>query len=579
MSRGKGQSTEPTQGIREVHRWSEHMDTIMLNEFVEQERKGNRHDGNWSTEAYDHVVNSFRSAGYVDLTKQHIKNRMKTIKDCWREAYDLFNSLSGFAWNPITKRFEAEEEVWEGFIREKPHASRWRTMQIRNYDIMKDLFGTDRATGGNAWSACGDTSMHDQEGPVGEDTQQSAPNVESFSPANGQSNQSTGTPSSRGTKRKAPMVDLLEAQMERLSSGLGLVADALNTGNAISEKLHDVAERQVSVVERQAAAVEKRNDIIERTRPRIYSESDVWDMLTEINVMEQYRFKMVGSSSKRLRNGKSKKVPTKNTKKPSSGSKKTTMEGSTQQPSKKARPIVEPRFIDLDFFHSNGFEFPNLIEYQGLKHFVSIECKYLVELVKVFYSNLTIANEDLLSEVKNVKIRVRPSDWLAIVGLKYEGEKFDTTKIRSWENYNRTKAVRYDNLEGEVNVDWSNRFDKRTLNKMKIIQFNGVWQYAHEGVVAPNDEVEEPAAAPAEPGSLSQGYQVGEQPSQSIHMEDMIKYIYSTLHNIEHSLANLSNYVGDLNSKMEKKFDELGMRMKVVEDQLAQGPPINDHNV
>ncbi|KAJ1440413.1 hypothetical protein SESBI_01985 [Sesbania bispinosa] len=85
------------------------------------------------------------------------------------------------------------------------------------------------------------------------------------------------------------MVDLLEAQMERPSGGLGLVADALNTGNAISEKLHDVAERQVSIAERQAATVEKRNDIIQRTRPRIYSESNVWDMLTEINVMKQYR--------------------------------------------------------------------------------------------------------------------------------------------------------------------------------------------------------------------------------------------------------------------------------------------------
>ncbi|KAJ1375909.1 hypothetical protein SESBI_50497 [Sesbania bispinosa] len=356
------------------------------------------------------------------------------------------------------------------------------------------------------------------------------------------------------------------------------------------------------------------------------------------------------------------------------------MEGSTQQPSKKgklnnsvndptllrsldysrffshdnqvesflegflARPIVEPRFMDLDFFHSNGFEFPNLIEYQGLKHFVSIECKYLVELVKVFYSNLTIANEDLLSEVKNVKIRVRPSDWLAIAGLKYEGEKFDTTKIRSWENYNRTKAVRCmirtglqipkklnarslrveDRLlhytyariliprginyaqmsEEDIFVLWAikNRIllnwpfhilqhmkkvkDKYMMSLpyallvTKILYHYGVDDNLEgEGVVAPNDEVEEPATAPAEPGCLPQGYQVGEQPSQSIPMEDMIKYIYSTLYNIEHSLANLSNYVGDLNSKMDNKFDELGMRMKVVEDQLAQGPPINDHNV
>ncbi|KAJ1384797.1 hypothetical protein SESBI_42235 [Sesbania bispinosa] len=305
---------------------------------------------------------------------------------------------------------------------------------------------------------------------------------------------------------KAPMVDLLEAQMERLSSGLGLVAEALNTGNAISEKLHDVAECQVSLLNAKLRLLKKRNDIIERTRPR---------------------FKMVGSSSKRLRNGKSKKVAAKNTKKPSSGSKKTTVEGSKQQSSRKGKlnnSVHDPTLLrSLDY--SRFFSHDNQVE-SFLEGFLA-------------------------------RPVVEPRSGLQIP----------------------KKLNADDNLEGEVNVGWSNRFDKRTLNKMKIIQFNGVWQYAHEGVVAPNDEVEEAAAAPAEPSSLPQGYQVGEQPTQSIPMEDMIKYIYSTLHNIEHSLENLSNYVGDLNSKMDKKFDELGMRMKVVEDQLAQGPPNNDHNV
>ncbi|KAJ1438247.1 hypothetical protein SESBI_03146 [Sesbania bispinosa] len=344
---------------------------------------------------------------------------------------------------------------------------------------------------------------------------------------------------------------------------------------------------------------------------------------------------MVGSISKRLRNGKAKKVAASTTGKPSIERKSKNMEGmSTPQLSKNgklktsvndptllqsldynrffnndnqvesylewflARYLVEPRLINLDLFNSNGFQFQDLIEYQGLKHFVSIECIYLVKLVKVFYCNMTIANEELLSEVKNVKIRVRPSDWLTIAGLKYEGEKFDTTKIHSWENYNCTEAVqgmirpglqipkklnagsltvkdqllRYtyasiliprgsnyaqmseedifvlwaikerillnwpfyifqhikkvkdkymmslpyvmlvtkilyhygvdSNLEGEVSVCWSNKFDRRTLNKMKIIQFNGVWQYAHEGLEAPNDEFEEAVTAPAEPDSL-----------------------------------------------------------------------------
>ncbi|KAJ1441983.1 hypothetical protein SESBI_01193 [Sesbania bispinosa] len=511
MSKGKGQYVEPSQGTRKVHRRFEQMDIIMLNEFVEQEHEGNRHDGNWSPEAYGHVEN--------------------------------------------------------------PHASRRRTLQIRNYDIMKDLFDADRATGQNAWSgrqilhsllreketidlndacgdACGDTSMHGQDGPVGDETQ-SAPNVDSFSPANVQSNQPMGTPGSRGTKRKAPMVDLVEAQMERLSTGLGLVTDALKTG-----------------------------------------------------------LKMVGSRSKRLRNGKAKKVVARTIGKPSSKSKKNNMEGrSTLQLSKNgklknsvndptllqsldysrffskdnqvesylegflARYLVKPRLMNLDFFHSNGFEFQNLIKYQGLKHFVSIECNYLVELVKVFYYNMTIANEDLLSEVKNVKIRVRASDWLAIAGLKYEGEKFATTKIRSWENYNRIEAVREEDIfvlwaiKERTLLNWSFyicQHMKKVKDKYmmslpyamlvtKILYHYGVDSNL-EGLVAPNDEVEEAAAAPAEPGSLPQGNDGGEQPSHSIPMEDMIKYIYSTLHNIEHSLDNLSNYVGELNSKLVKKF-------------------------
>ncbi|RYR13367.1 hypothetical protein Ahy_B04g070402 isoform C [Arachis hypogaea] len=49
--------------------------------------------------------------------KNHIKNRMKTLKHHFTEAYDLFHHLSGFAWNPVSRKFEAKEEVWQDFIK------------------------------------------------------------------------------------------------------------------------------------------------------------------------------------------------------------------------------------------------------------------------------------------------------------------------------------------------------------------------------------------------------------------------------------------------------------------------------
>ncbi|KAJ1416982.1 hypothetical protein SESBI_16925 [Sesbania bispinosa] len=77
-----------------------------------------------------------------------------------------------------------------------------------------------------------DTSMNEASGINMHDVMQDPPpNVDSFSPANAPSVQSTRTPAFRGTKQKAPMVDSVESQVEKMTVGIGLVADALNIGN------------------------------------------------------------------------------------------------------------------------------------------------------------------------------------------------------------------------------------------------------------------------------------------------------------------------------------------------------------
>ncbi|KAJ1412075.1 hypothetical protein SESBI_20716 [Sesbania bispinosa] len=174
----------------------------------------------------------------------------------------------------MTRMFEAEEEVCDDFIKDKSQAAKWKTMQIRHYDLLKGLFGTDRAAGEkvatgrqahlsldketiNLNDVGEDTSMNDQGDTHVDDHQNSTPNVESYSPTNAPTPQSTGTFGSRGTKRKALMIDLVETQMEKLTAGIGLVADALSSGNVIFEKLHNVAEHQVSMAERQVVAMEK----------------------------------------------------------------------------------------------------------------------------------------------------------------------------------------------------------------------------------------------------------------------------------------------------------------------------------
>ncbi|QHO52233.1 uncharacterized protein DS421_2g37720 [Arachis hypogaea] len=104
-------TTEANQPSKDNLRWFDDMDEVLLNALAEEALKGNRHDGSSTTEAYANAVKTLSIAIGPHIAKNHIKNRMKTLKDHFVEAYDLFHHLSGFAWNSVTRKFEAEEEV------------------------------------------------------------------------------------------------------------------------------------------------------------------------------------------------------------------------------------------------------------------------------------------------------------------------------------------------------------------------------------------------------------------------------------------------------------------------------------
>ncbi|XP_015934925.1 uncharacterized protein LOC107461010 [Arachis duranensis] len=257
----KGNKIEATQPSKDNLRWSDEMDEALLNALTEEALKGNRHDGSWTTEAYANVVKTLSITIGPHITKNHIKNRMKTLKDHFAEAYDLFHHLSGFAWNPVTRKFEAEEKVWQDFI--------------------KELFGADRATGKGAATSRERIQQLDRD-PIdlndsfenvgfsdidvntGHDIPTFSVTLDSPGAPHGQPNQVGGNSTSRGTKRKSPMNDFLEAQYEKVALGITTMTDAVKEGSYLSSKLHDVAQRQVELAKRQASVAERQVSIAEK---------------------------------------------------------------------------------------------------------------------------------------------------------------------------------------------------------------------------------------------------------------------------------------------------------------------------
>ncbi|KAK8470073.1 hypothetical protein PHAVU_004G053900 [Phaseolus vulgaris] len=274
MDHGKGIASESSAAVREHKKWTTDMDFRLLNAMIDEASMGNRIDGSWTTQGYTNIVKSLHQTGLVGITKNNVKNRQKSLKDKWREIHDLFSGLSGFAWNLSTKIFEAEDEVWDSLIKAKPSAAKWRVNPIRHYKLMEDLWGLDRATGHGGRTALqsssrtqshhfnvdlNDHNMEDIPEEPGLDATQCEnprsvdPNVDSYSPGPNltpplvppQSSQpSGGTSSSRGSKRKAPMVNVIDLQLERLNTRFEGLTDILGRGSDQSDRLCHIAERQ-----------------------------------------------------------------------------------------------------------------------------------------------------------------------------------------------------------------------------------------------------------------------------------------------------------------------------------------------
>nr|XP_043629733.1 uncharacterized protein LOC122601019 [Erigeron canadensis] len=127
--------------------WNGRMDAVFIEAMRKERDDGNRVGGTLTSLTYSNMVNYLREHLQRKFTKEHLTNRQKALKLHFSQCYDLFRGFmfSGFAWNSETSLIEAEEEVWETLIKEKPEAAKWKNKQIYHYEDLSYLFAEDRA--------------------------------------------------------------------------------------------------------------------------------------------------------------------------------------------------------------------------------------------------------------------------------------------------------------------------------------------------------------------------------------------------------------------------------------------------
>ncbi|KAJ7950934.1 L10-interacting MYB domain-containing protein-like [Quillaja saponaria] len=113
MEKDDGDEVSSYRGKKSYLRWTESMDRLLLEVLKEQKIKGQKDDRNFSQEAYRAAVQAVNTEFKMDIDAKKVVNRLKTLKTQMGVAVDTLNK-SGFSWNDITKRIEAEPQVWDG---------------------------------------------------------------------------------------------------------------------------------------------------------------------------------------------------------------------------------------------------------------------------------------------------------------------------------------------------------------------------------------------------------------------------------------------------------------------------------
>jgi len=94
--------------------------------------------------------------------------------------------------------------------------------------------------------------------------------------------------------------------------------------------------------------------------------------------------------------------------------------------------IIDPKFIDMDFFSDESFKCIQAFQNSNLIPFMSLKLPVYFELVKSFYSNLEIQESTLISEVYGIKMVIDQSLFYDLTQLSSDGVPFEGALDDDW---------------------------------------------------------------------------------------------------------------------------------------------------
>ncbi|KAK9286201.1 hypothetical protein L1049_014585 [Liquidambar formosana] len=125
------------------------MDIALASVLCDQVNQGNKGNGDWKPQAYQAAVDKLNATLPLELTKDNVKNRMKS----WKRHYGVISEIrsqSAFPWNEEKKMVVVtakDRKKWVDYEESHRDARGYANKAIENWDDIVILCGKDRATG------------------------------------------------------------------------------------------------------------------------------------------------------------------------------------------------------------------------------------------------------------------------------------------------------------------------------------------------------------------------------------------------------------------------------------------------
>ncbi|KAJ4970275.1 hypothetical protein NE237_003374 [Protea cynaroides] len=226
--------------------WTNEMDRCLTEILVDQVKKGNKKDKFLNNMAYVAAVRELNERFSLNLSKDHVRNRLKT----WKKQYGVMKELLSqcvFQWDDDRKMVVAHDSVWNEYLKEHPDARVIRGKLIENYDKLCIIFGNDHTTGSHSRNGA-DNEEHaeaaDQCMSVDNDV-----NTGDVGEGMEESSQQTGSqPASSRSKRpleKKRANDMMLETMSAMAANIGRIADVLgqNSRTVNLDELFDMVQK------------------------------------------------------------------------------------------------------------------------------------------------------------------------------------------------------------------------------------------------------------------------------------------------------------------------------------------------